>query len=134
VKRVSLSAAQVEAVRAGKWVRVDLGFWTEVGENLLRTRSALVGRAAGATHAWANVCLHQPTALDVTADLVEHAPGVRAAPMDDDRVHLMCHSHGALYRVADGLCLQGPCEGQELVAIDVEDDGVSIVLRIPPEP
>jgi nitrite reductase/ring-hydroxylating ferredoxin subunit len=54
--------------------------------------------------------------------------GVCRAPMADDGYHLMCHSHGALYRPNDGLCILGPCYGQRLCAIPVEEDGDRIVL------
>jgi nitrite reductase/ring-hydroxylating ferredoxin subunit len=121
--RVTLTEAEGRAVRDGKWVRVDLGTWVEVGESLLRTKSALVGPARGGhgqrVAAWANTCLHQPLALDVLADPILLDGGVCGAPMDDARVHLMCHSHGALYRTSDGHCTSGPCEGQSLERIDV---------------
>jgi nitrite reductase/ring-hydroxylating ferredoxin subunit len=111
--RVVLHDDQAKAVRAGRWVRVDLGRYVEIA--IGRARSALVGPGRGASGesavvAWANACLHQPLPLDVTAEPEEIAPGVRAAPMDDDRVHLLCHSHGALYRTRDGYCVSGPCE------------------------
>ena len=132
LERVPLRDDEVKAVRDGKWVRVDLGRWIEVGPSLLRTRSALVGRAGGATRAFANVCLHQPLGLDVAWDPEWAAPGVRAAPMDDRRVRLLCHSHGALYRTTDGYCESGPCEGQSLLPLGVEDDGRAIAVVVPP--
>jgi nitrite reductase/ring-hydroxylating ferredoxin subunit len=126
--RVALRDDEVRAVRAGRWVRVELGRWIEVGPPLLRTRSALVGRTAGKTRAFANVCRHQPLPLDVTADPEEVTPGVRAAPMDERRVHLLCHSHGALYETTGGRCVMGPCEGEDLLPLAVEDDGSVIAL------
>jgi nitrite reductase/ring-hydroxylating ferredoxin subunit len=42
---------------------------------------------------------------------------------------LMCHSHGALFRPDDGLCILGPCYGQSLQAIEaVEEDGAISLL------
>ena len=124
IERVALSAEQARAVRSGRWVRVDLGTWVELA--IGRAKSALVGTARGEDGqkrviAWANACLHQPTPLDVTSPPEELAPGVRAAPMDDDRIHLLCHSHGALYRTRDGYCVSGPCIGQSLVSLEVLD-------------
>jgi nitrite reductase/ring-hydroxylating ferredoxin subunit len=133
---VALSDDQARAVRAGRWVRVDLGQWVELA--IGRAKSALVGTARGANGekrviAWANACLHQPTPLDVTSDPEEIAPGVRAAPMDDDRIHLLCHSHGALYRTRDGYCVSGPCIGQNLVPLEVTDDERTITVILPIE-
>jgi nitrite reductase/ring-hydroxylating ferredoxin subunit len=127
--RRALSDGEVRAVRAGRWVRVELGQFVEIACG--RTRSALVGMTRGKIVAWANACLHQPTPLDVVADPEWVTEGVRAAPMDDDRVHLLCHSHGALYRVEDGYCVSGPCDGQELVRFGVEErgDAVTVVAR-----
>jgi nitrite reductase/ring-hydroxylating ferredoxin subunit len=130
--RVALRDDEASAVRAGRWVRVDLGGWHEVGTAGLRARSALVGRSAAATRAFANVCRHQPLALDVAWDPEWAAPGVRAAPMDERRVRLLCHSHGALFRTTDGLCESGPCEGEALIPLLVEDDGATIVVVVPP--
>jgi nitrite reductase/ring-hydroxylating ferredoxin subunit len=136
VDRVALSEDQARAVRQGRWVRVDLGQWIELA--IGRAKSALVGTARSAAGektviAWANACLHQPTALDITSDPEEIAPGVRAAPMDDDRIHLLCHSHGALYRTRDGYCVSGPCIGQNLVSLEVADREGTITLILPIE-
>lgn len=134
--RVRLRDEQALAVRAGSWVRVDLGRYVELP--IGRARSALVGVARGSrgepvVTAWANACLHQPLPLDVTHDAEWVTPGVRAAPMDDGRVHLLCHSHGALYRTADGYCISGPCEDQRLVRLAVAVEGTQIAVILPEE-
>jgi nitrite reductase/ring-hydroxylating ferredoxin subunit len=130
-ERFPLSAEEVRAVRAGRWVRVDLGEYIEIACG--RTRSALVGMARGEVTAWANACLHQPLPLDVTHDPEWIEPGVRAAPMDDDRVHLLCHSHGARYRTSDGYCVSGPCDGQTLVRFRVTEEAGELALEPPEE-
>jgi nitrite reductase/ring-hydroxylating ferredoxin subunit len=129
--RLLLTDDEASAVRAGRWVRVDLGRYVEI--DCGRTKSALVGLARGAVTAWANACLHQPLPLDVTHDAEWVTPGVRAAPMDDGRVHLLCHSHGALYRTADGYCISGPCEDQRLVRLAVAVEGTQIAVILPEE-
>jgi nitrite reductase/ring-hydroxylating ferredoxin subunit len=43
----------------------------------------------------------------------------------------VCHSHGALYRPADGRCVLGPCYGQHLFALDVEVAGDSVAIVVP---
>jgi nitrite reductase/ring-hydroxylating ferredoxin subunit len=34
--------------------------------------------------------------------------------------YIQCFTHGALFRVEDGLCLRGPCSGDRLTSIRVE--------------
>jgi nitrite reductase/ring-hydroxylating ferredoxin subunit len=127
-ERVLLSRDESSAVRAGRWVRVDLGHYVEI--DCGRTRSALVGLSRGQVLAWANACLHQPLPLDVAHEPEWISENVRAAPMDDDRVHLLCHSHGAIYRTADGFCVSGPCSEQTLIrfAVELDEDGIAVVL------
>jgi nitrite reductase/ring-hydroxylating ferredoxin subunit len=128
-RRVLLSDDETSAVRAGRWVRVDLGPYVEI--DCGRTRSALVGLAREQVVAWANACLHQPLPLDVAHEPEWVSPGVRAAPMDDERVHLLCHSHGAIYRTADGYCVSGPCIEQSLVRFSVVVEGERIAVLVP---
>lgn len=42
--------------------------------------------------------------------------------MERSGTYLMCHTHGALFTLEDGLCVGGPCTGQSL-------QPVSIVLK-----
>lgn len=37
--------------------------------------------------------------------------------LDMDASMIQCSSHGALFRIQDGECLAGPCQGQSLKAI-----------------
>jgi nitrite reductase/ring-hydroxylating ferredoxin subunit len=128
-ERVCLSPGERRAVRAGRWVQVSLGRYVELETG--RAKSALVGVARGKVVAWANACLHQPLPLDVTSDPEWVEEGVRAAPMDDDRVHLLCHSHGAIYRTRDGYCVSGPCSGQALAPLEVEEEGEAVAVLLP---
>jgi len=47
-----------------------------------------------------------------------------------DKTHILCSTHGALFRVEDGFCVSGPCLGDSLepVTASVEDDAVFIDL------
>ena len=141
-RRVELTPAEARAVRAGLFVRVELGAAVLLPDGL-RTRSAFVGRAGGRVVAWANRCQHNPVPLD-TADVPDvdalghdadedgdyEGSTVRGAPMADDGVHLMCHSHGALYRKTDGRCVLGPCYGAHLFPLDVEQTGERLALVV----
>jgi nitrite reductase/ring-hydroxylating ferredoxin subunit len=130
-RRVELSAAEVRALEGLGFIRVDLGAPFAVPPHGLRTRSALVGRTGGRVVAYANQCQHNPAPLDLSdmPDVTED--GVRRAPMADDGHHLVCRSHGALYRPSDGRCVLGPCFGENLFPLEVEvtDRCIAIVLR-----
>jgi nitrite reductase/ring-hydroxylating ferredoxin subunit len=127
-RRVLLSTAEVRALDEPGFIRVDLGAPFAVPPHGLKTRSALVGRAGGRVVAYANQCQHNPAPLDLSDMPDVTAEGVRRAPMADDGHHLVCHSHGALYRPSDGRCILGPCYGQALYALEVEVDGETIAI------
>jgi nitrite reductase/ring-hydroxylating ferredoxin subunit len=86
-----------------------------IGEGPHQKRLFVV-RWQGALRAYVNSCPHVGTPLDWVKDKF-FAP--------DDR-HLICATHGALFRPEDGLCVAGPCEGDSLVSapIAVEDDWI----------
>jgi nitrite reductase/ring-hydroxylating ferredoxin subunit len=98
--RVELTAAQRAEIARGRFVRVGHG-----------TSGVLVGLVEGQWRAYANVCRHRASPLDLGA----------SSPMSDDGVHLLCHQHGALYRPSDGRCVVGPCAGEALTAVDVDE-------------
>jgi nitrite reductase/ring-hydroxylating ferredoxin subunit len=73
-------------------------------------RTILVGRVAGEWRAYANECRHRALPLDLGA----------SSPMSDDGQYLLCHQHGALYRLSDGRCVLGPCAGEALTPVAIE--------------
>jgi nitrite reductase/ring-hydroxylating ferredoxin subunit len=99
--RVVLSEAEREAIARGYFVRVG-GAW----------EGFLVGRVGDAWRAYANVCRHRALPLDLGA----------RSPMSDDGRYLLCHQHGALYRLGDGKCISGPCVGESLTPVTVTED------------
>lgn len=58
-------------------------------------------------HAYLNQCAHVAMEMDWLPGQFFDASGE----------HLICASHGAVYDVATGLCLAGPCTGQSLKPI-----------------
>ncbi len=81
---------------------------------------ALVVRDGARLCAYVNICKHIAIPLDAgTGDFL------------DDEAHLVCITHGALYRISDGLCVAGPCEGESLDQVVVEEDadGAHLVLE-----
>jgi len=103
--RVVLDEAQQAEIAKGRFVRVGPG-----------PETFLVGRTPAGWRAYTNVCRHHALPLDLLA----------RTPMSDDGRYLLCHQHGARYRLDDGKCVSGPCAGESLAAVDVteEEEGV----------
>ena len=72
----------------------------------------------GNLYAYVNDCPHTHTPLDWT-------PGQF---LDTKKNLLLCATHGALFRIGDGLCIEGPCLGKSLTPVDifVENDLIHI--------
>lgn len=85
-----------------------------LGEGTMR-REILVVREEEAVYGYENVCPHAGTPLDWEPDRF----------MSADGSYLMCHTHGALFRIEDGYCVAGPCAGMSLtpVVVRLAEDG-----------
>jgi nitrite reductase/ring-hydroxylating ferredoxin subunit len=72
--------------------------------------------------AYRNRCPHLGIELNFQPDVF----------LDSERHYIHCINHGALFRIEDGVCIYGPCNGESLEALDVQviDDGV----WLPPGP
>lgn len=76
---------------------------------------AFVVRFEGRPRAYLNRCSHMAVELDWQEGRF----------FDDTGLYLVCATHGALYRAADGACAGGPCRGRPLTALQVcETDGM----------
>jgi nitrite reductase/ring-hydroxylating ferredoxin subunit len=89
----------------------------------------IVVRRGRSACGYVNRCPHVPTRLD-------HDPGDF---LDETGGYLLCGGHAALFRIEDGVCVDGPCEGEALrpVALRLEGervwldrDGVALVDEI----
>lgn len=78
----------------------------------------LLLHSAGGVRAYRNRCAHVHIPLNYEPDLFH--------VLDDDV--LMCAHHGAMYRIADGFCFDGPCEGASLMPVPVTVRGDAVVL------
>lgn len=78
--------------------------------------SVLVLNRAGVVRAYENACPHMGTPLNFLPDRF----------FDREGRHLLCTTHGALFRIEDGYCLRGPCLGKSLrpLAISIEQGAV----------
>ncbi len=78
----------------------------------------IVVRQGAAVFVYLNDCPHIGTPLDWTPDRF----------LSRDGRFIVCATHGAEFRIADGVCIRGPCCGDRLEAVPVEiRDGVVLV-------
>lgn len=108
----------------GSLVRVPImpGFViTDDRLGVVRVRSAVIARKGGRTYAYANICRHVPLTLDLGDGEVASA----------DRQVFLCHHHGARYRIEDGKCLYGPCDGEHLFPLQFEEAYGELTLLVP---
>ena len=81
-----------------------------------------VVRDGARVYGYRNLCPHAGTNLDWQPDRF----------MNGDGSYIMCHTHGALFRIEDGFCVTGPCAGESLtpvaVALDA-DSGVRLAIK-----
>ena len=73
--------------------------------------AAFVIRYDGRAYAYFNSCAHIPVELD----------WMEGEFFDKAGLYLICATHGATYEPATGHCIMGPCKGQHLVAVRVEE-------------
>lgn len=109
-------------------MRIDISAPPEEGHHILVSvegpapwRSVLLTRSGGELRAYWNVCRHLPVPLD---------GGVGRLPPGD---RFVCLTHGASFRLDDGMCESGPCAGAALhaLACGEGDDGAWVDLEIP---
>ncbi len=96
-----------DLVERGEGLRFD---W-EGGRDGGRPLPAFLLRHAGRVVAYVNQCAHVPVELD-------WLPG---RFLDDTGDYLICATHGAMYRPADGHCVSGPCRGRRLQPIECDE-------------
>ena len=83
-------------------------------------RKLVVARWTGEVYAYLNRCPHAGTPLDWVPDKF----------LDRSRSYLICQTHGALFEVEDGECIDGPCLGDRLepVTVRIVDGEIEVEL------
>lgn len=76
-----------------------------------------VVRHRGALYGYRNSCPHVGTPLDFMQDRF----------FDPSGTLLQCATHGAQFRIDDGLCVAGPCPGKRLTPVPVTLSGDYVV-------
>ena len=91
----------------------------ELGAGAELRRIVGVRDGAGVVRAYENRCPHFGTPLEILPHRF----------LDEARTHLVCTTHGARFRIADGRCVWGPCTGDLLapVAVRVVEGAVHLV-------
>lgn len=67
-------------------------------------------RRGGSVFVYVNACPHLGSSLDWGPDRFLTADGA----------HVVCATHGALFGIADGVCLRGPCVGDRLEPVPAQ--------------
>ena len=81
-----------------------------------------VVREGGDVFAYQNICMHVGHPLNWKPDSFLTKDGSR----------IMCASHGALYDIASGECVAGPCPGKFLKKVEIEiRDGIIVAKGKP---
>jgi nitrite reductase/ring-hydroxylating ferredoxin subunit len=75
-------------------------------------------RRGNAVHVYVNACPHIGTPLDWVPNRFLSADGNS----------IICATHGAQFRIVDGVCVRGPCRGDMLERVLIEvNDGIVFV-------
>ncbi|MFQ5958220.1 MAG: Rieske (2Fe-2S) protein [Alphaproteobacteria bacterium] len=77
-----------------------------------------VVRDASGVYAYVNDCPHTGGPLDWNPDVF----------LTLDKRHIQCATHGAVFGIADGRCIHGPCAGENLASVTVAVVDGAIVL------
>lgn len=81
-----------------------------------------VVRVDSGLHAYVNSCPHWPTSP---------LPWRKDEYLDAAKSAVVCHGHGARFRISDGLCVAGPCVGARLTALPVKLHSGRICILVP---
>jgi nitrite reductase/ring-hydroxylating ferredoxin subunit len=80
-------------------------------------------RRGDQVHVYRNSCPHNLRPLEY----------MRHRFLSADGSEIVCYAHGAHFRIEDGVCVYGPCQGQalEALAVRVEQGAVWVGYRRP---
>ena len=87
-----------------------------------RSVAGFIVNHGGRYHAYVNSCPHAGTPLDCWPNEF----------WTEDRQHLICATHGAIFAPDTGVCVEGPCPGARLERLRVERDGDALVVSRAP--
>lgn len=88
-----------------------------------KQRAIIAVKQQGTLYLYVNRCPHRGIPLEWQPDQF----------LDLERQYIQCATHGALFQIDSGRCIQGPCRGQSLEPIDYKIIDRSVWLTPPPE-
>ena len=83
-----------------------------------KQRNIFVARKGELVFAYINWCPHNQVLIDQIPNKFFNA----------DKTFIQCSKHGAMFQVEDGLCVEGPCEGESLKALKTTVEGGVVYL------
>jgi nitrite reductase/ring-hydroxylating ferredoxin subunit len=83
-----------------------------------RLEALVLRDAQGVPRAYLNRCRHLPIPID----------GASREFLTADAQLIECRTHGARFRLNDGMCVAGPCEGLALLHIELIVEGDELFL------
>ena len=80
------------------------------------------GARNGEVYGYVNQCAHRSVPLDWVEDEF----------LDAERKTIVCATHGAVFRIEDRVCIDGPCPGKSLQAVSLEVREGQVYVSTPP--
>ena len=85
-----------------------------------KQRNIFVVRKGAQVFAYLNWCPHNQVLIDQIPNKF----------FNSDMSYIQCSKHGALFKINNGLCVEGPCEGERLKSLDVNiEDGIIYLVE-----
>ena len=85
-----------------------------------KQRNIFVVRKGEQVFAYLNWCPHNQVLIDQIPNKF----------FNSDMSYIQCSQHGALFEINNGLCVEGPCEGERLKSLDVNvEDGIIYLVE-----
>ena len=85
-----------------------------------KQRNILVARKGKKVFAYLNWCPHNQVLIDQIPNKF----------FNSDKSYIQCSKHGALFNINDGLCIEGPCEGEFLKSLDtIIENGIIYLVE-----
>jgi nitrite reductase/ring-hydroxylating ferredoxin subunit len=85
-----------------------------------RSVRLLAVRRGETVYVYENSCPHRRLPLDFK-------PGHF---LDAERKFILCTNHIALFRITDGFCVDGPCQGERLAAVSARLRGTDVYVTL----
>jgi len=84
-----------------------------------KQRNIFIIRKGKSVFGYINWCPHNQVLIDQIPNKFFNA----------DKTFIQCSKHGALFNIEDGLCIKGPCEGDQLKPLKISLNTDMIILK-----